>query len=137
MNRKCRERCLSLLFAALVMASGEAMARDLIGAGEWQSVNGESMRGSWNLELTQSGEAIRGVLNLRGSNIVQSAQVLGTISEDQIAIGTVKDGESAISFTGKRSGTSIEGEWSFTTLGDNGVWYGKLTEKESELRSMR
>lgn len=119
------------LSAALIVAlmSGAAAAKELAGAGKWESVNGDSMRGTWSFRLNQTGNDVRGSLTLDGSNFLSNAEVVGTVSEDRIAIGTVNDSRQRITFTGKLSESSVEGEWSFDPIGDNGVWWGSLSEE--------
>ena len=79
--------------------------------------------------MNQTGNDVRGSLTLDGSNFLSNAEVVGTMSEDRIAIGTVNDSRQRITFTGKLSESTVEGEWSFDPIGDNGVWWGSLSEE--------
>ncbi len=130
-------RWMAVAVVLVWLGGAAAMAQELRGSGEWQSDDGESMKGSWQLKLNQAGDQLSGTIELDGSNVLRSADVQGTIRDNEVTIGVVKEGMRAVAFTGRRDGKSIAGEWSFSGTEASGVWFGQLSEAETALPSTR
>ena len=103
-----------------------AGAQDLVGQGEWQSLSGEAMRGTWSVELSRSGTDLRGGIKVTGSNLFSGGTVTGTVDGQEVVLGVMADGVKQATFSGKLSGDSISGEWACPAIKDQGVWFGTV-----------
>lgn len=103
-----------------------AGAGQLVGKGEWQSLSGEGMRGTWSVELSSAGERVEGTIKMTGSNLFTTSAVSGSISGEQIVLGLMSEGTKQATFAGKLVDGSISGEWHCPAIADEGVWTGKL-----------
>lgn len=118
-----------VILGMLVMASIVwAADRKLSGSGEWQSLNGEAIRGKWTVTLSQSGDRLDGELTLSGSNVFSGGAVAGTIDGSSIMLGVLAEGNKVASFSGKLDGETISGEWEAGLIKDHGVWFGTLAK---------
>ena len=118
---------IAALGLALSLSATRAAAEQLVGKGEWASGrSSDAIRGTWTADLQRDGGSIAGTLTLTGSNLVDRADVSGTIDERQIVLGVTAKGTTQASFTGQLRGGSISGEWDFPAARNEGVWYGTL-----------
>jgi len=124
------------LFTALLAGVATAVAvaeqtastgRQLTGKGEWQSLSGDSIKGTWAVTLTRSGQRVEGNLDLTGSNVFSGGAVNGTIDGSNVVLGVMADGANQATFTGKLQDGSVSGEWHSDAVHDSGVWSGTLT----------
>jgi len=98
----------------------------MTGKGEWHSLSGDAIRGKWTTNLTNNDGAISGTIELSGSNVFASAPVSGKLDGSNIVLGfVIGDGDDA-EFTGLVTEGAVAGEWSCSSLGDQGVWTGRL-----------
>lgn len=124
----------SVRFVAVALLTGltalgtlqPAHAQDLAGQGEWQSLSGEAIKGTWTADIRRSGSQLTGTMALRGSNALSGGTVTGNIDADNISVGIVLAGGTIASFSGRLAGESISGEWQSPVLQDEGVWFGTL-----------
>lgn len=117
----------AVLALVLSLSASRTAAEQLIGKGEWASGrSGDAIRGTWTVELQRDDGRIVGTLTLTGSNLIDRADVSGTIDDRQIVLGVGAKGPTQASFTGLLHGESISGEWDFPAAQDEGVWYGTL-----------
>lgn len=117
---------LTALLQPLPAACDSVAAVDLGGTGEWQSLAGDAMRGTWSVELRRSGSQVAGTISLSGSNVFRGGTVNGTIDGQAVVLGVMAEGGAQATFSGKLTGDSISGEWECPAVKDNGVWYGTL-----------
>lgn len=103
-----------------------ATADDLTGQGEWQSLSGEAIHGTWSVNLRRTAGRLEGTMTMTGSPSLRVVTVTGTIDGQQIVMGAAEDGASKATFSGRLVGESISGEWTFALLSDEGVWSGSL-----------
>lgn len=104
----------------------------LVGSGEWRSLVGEGIAGTWTVTLTRSGERVDGTLALRGSNVFSGGTVSGTVSDTQVVLGVLTEAGKAATFTGALDAGGIKGEWEAAVAGDHGVWFGTLARPGSD-----
>jgi hypothetical protein len=122
-------RVVSLVAALAIGTTGPIWASELLsGNGEWQSNSGAAMRGTWNVNMTRSGEDVTGQLTLTGSLLFSGAEVRGSLDGDNLMFGAVIDGENQLVFNGTVSEGRVSGEWSCTSISDSGSWNGTLRE---------
>ncbi len=118
---------LTVVLAASVVCFGGAPARaELAGKGEWRSLSGDGIGGTWTATLTRRGERIEGALALDGSNVFRGGTVSGTIDGANIVLGVMTEQGKVASFTGKLEGGEVKGEWTAALVQDHGVWFGTL-----------
>lgn len=119
---------MKLLFVSSVVLlfAGALYAQELIGDGEWQSLAGDAMRGTWSVDLRRSSSRVDGTINLSGSNVFTGGTVSGTIDGQDVVLGVMAEGVAQATFTGKLTGKSISGEWKCPAVKDEGVWFGTL-----------
>lgn len=141
MRTECALLMASLAMAALLASSGAASegaataplpAGPLAGSGEWQSIKGEGIGGTWTVTLTRSGDRVDGTLSLRGSNVFSGGRVSGTVNAGQVVLGVLTEAGKVASFTGLLDGRCIKGEWEAALIDDHGVWYGTLAPTLSD-----
>ena len=128
-------RCVSLTTIVIGLASflpPTGSAESLTGAGEWQSLRGDAIKGTWSATLTRDGEALSGTFDLKGSNVLDGGAVTGSMDSSRVVLGLAEDSPSRITFTGKVEGDAVSGEWEYPFLGDHGVWYGSLSSLPKE-----
>jgi len=119
--------------AALVGSmSGAAGAADLTGRGEWRSLSGEGIGGTWTVALTRSGESVEGELTLEGSNVFRGGTVRGTVDGTDIVLGVLSEQGKTASFAGQLDGGEVKGEWTAALVDDHGVWFGRLGAAAAE-----
>lgn len=119
--------CLVLVaLAAGSAVSAPASAEQLVGQGEWQSLSGEGIRGTWSVELTSAGERVEGTIKMTGSNVFTTSAVSGSIDGQKIVLGLMSEGTKQATFAGKLVDGSISGEWQCPGISDEGIWTGKL-----------
>jgi hypothetical protein len=123
-------RVLAMLLAVGLCAS-EAAAQQLVGKGEWRSLTGEPIKGTWTATLARDGNRVQGNLDLTGSNVFSAGAVSGEIDALGITLGVMVDGAQQATFSGKLEGDSISGEWECDAVKDHGVWYGRLARAKS------
>lgn len=123
-----RSVCILLILMAGPGLSIAASADQLVGQGEWQSLSGEGMRGTWSVELTRAGSRVEGTIKMTGSNVFTTSAVNGTIDGQQIVLGLMSEGTKQATFSGKLVDGSISGEWQCPGISDEGVWTGKLRD---------
>jgi hypothetical protein len=109
-----------------------ATVRQLTGKGEWQSLSGDSINGTWAVTLVPRGHRIEGNLDLAGSNVFSGGAVSGTIDGSNVVLGVMADGTNQATFSGKLQGGSISGEWQSDAVHDSGVWSGTLSAGEPD-----
>jgi hypothetical protein len=115
------------VLALITLLLNSSVAADLSGGGEWRSLRGESIRGTWSASLVRSGDGLRGTFDLDGSNVFRRGEVEGSISGEDVVLGIVAEGQEVASFTGRLGeGGTVSGEWECEALGDSGVWEGSL-----------
>jgi len=108
-----------------------AFAEGFVGKGEWQSLNGEAIRGTWSVDLARTGGDLLGSITLTGSTLFFGGTVDGTIDGENIVLGVMAEGVKQATFTGKLAGEAISGEWICPAIKDHGVWTGTLRVQES------
>jgi len=119
-----------MVVGSLLALCSAARAQQLAGRGEWESLSGDAIRGTWSVALQRSDTHVNGTMALTGSNVLKTASVSGTIEGQNIVLGLSSDGISEATFSGQLSGTSISGEWDCPTIEDQGVWQGTLAAGE-------
>lgn len=119
---------LGLLLAILTMPSHVA-GQGLVGSGKWHSTNAGGVKGGWKAQLEQSGGALRGTLEIDGSNVFRGGAVEGVVSDGQVVLGVFQEGQKLASFAGKLTGDAVSGEWEAPLVADEGTWEGTLTEE--------
>jgi len=120
------------LVLALVFSCSVAAAAEIRGDGEWQSLSGDAIKGSWSVSLEQFAGGVTGTLSLKGSNVFTVAGVSGTIDNGSIVLGVVVEGLREATFQGRINGQSISGEWQTKATGDYGVWSGSLGQHTAD-----
>jgi hypothetical protein len=113
---------------ALLSTVPPLRAQQLQGAGEWQSATSDMIKGKWSVTLARNGGQVSGSLQLTGSNMFGTADVVGTVDQSNVMLGLLADGVAGTTFSGKLSGRSISGEWECPAAKDHGVWYGRLSD---------
>lgn len=125
-----KQLVISLLSAMALLSAyrvcDSAAAQELGGQGEWRSLSGEGIRGTWGVDLSQSGTDLHGAIKLTGSTLFTDGLVTGSIDGEQVVLGVMADGLEQATFSGKLTGESISGEWRCPSIKDEGVWFGKL-----------
>ena len=116
-----------LALMLLALAALPALAERLSGGGEWASLSGESIKGTWSVSLTRDGNRVTGTLTLTGSDVFRDAAVTGTIDQSSIMLGVMSEADQRATFTGKLDGNSVKGEWESDAVNDHGVWLGTLS----------
>jgi hypothetical protein len=116
----------------LLMATAAAHGQELVGKGEWQSLSGTAIKGTWVASLTRAGDQVAGTLTLTGSNVFTGGSVLGDIDTASIMLGVMAAGAKQASFSARIDGESIKGEWECDAVKDHGVWWGTLTPRTAE-----
>jgi len=110
------------------LSAPSVRADQLVGSGKWESVTGgQAIAGTWKATLNRDGEALTGVIDLSGSNVLGSETLVGSLSNGAIVLGSTEGREGAVSFSGTLSDGQVAGEWQFPAVTDEGVWYGTLT----------
>jgi len=104
-----------------------AMAQQIVGRGDWQSLGGETIHGTWKVMLQRSGAHVDGTMELTGSNMLSTGSASGTIDGQNVVLGVSWNGVAAASFSGQLTGDSISGEWDCAAVKDQGVWHGTLS----------
>lgn len=105
-----------------------AAAAELRGEGEWQSLSGDSIKGTWSASLEESAGEVAGRLTLNGSNVFTGGMVTGTMDGGGIVLGVMVESLKQATFQGKLDGESVAGEWQSEIAGDHGVWSGTLSK---------
>lgn len=126
MRRRVQKGLKAALIISLLLFGDFALADELTGKGEWQSLSGKSIKGTWSVKLSQAGGSVQGNLDLTGSNVFSGGDVTGTVDASSIVLGVMVDGQKQAVFSGKLDGGSISGEWECDAIADHGVWYGSL-----------
>ncbi len=114
----------AVILVGLAVAS--AHAEQLVGKGEWKSLSGDVIGGSWAATIVQNAGGVNGSLTLTGSNVFAGGDVTGTVDAASIVLGLLNEQGKQATFSAKIDGTSIKGEWNSDLLNDHGVWYGTL-----------
>lgn len=109
-----------------LIPSSPARAQSLVGNGEWQSHAGAAMKGTWEADLTRSGDDLSGTFTIKGSPLFGGGVAGGTINGDDVVLGFIVAGENQATFNGTLSGESISGEWELPAINDRGEWHGTL-----------
>jgi hypothetical protein len=126
-ERKMKARAVLCSCLAIVLSGTPAICADISGSGLWRSQGADSIRGTWSATLKRTGDVVRGTFEIDGSNVFRRGAVEGTISNGQLVIGIVAEGEHVASFTGTLSKDgAVTGEWESEALADGGVWDGTL-----------
>ncbi len=115
-----------LVLMLLALAALPALAEQLNGGGEWASLSGDSIKGTWSVSLTRDGDRVTGTLALTGSDVFRDAAVTGTIDRSSIMLGVMSQADQRATFSGKLDGNSVSGEWESDAVNDHGVWTGTL-----------
>ncbi len=118
---------LGVLQSTLAAQQIAAPQQNITAKGEWQSLTGDSIRGTWVATLTRNGGRLEGNLDLTGSNVFSGGAVSGSIDGSNVMLGVMADGANQATFSGKLQGTSISGEWHSDVVRDSGVWSGGLS----------
>lgn len=118
--------------AVIMFPLGATLAQSLTGSGEWQSLSGEAIKGTWTAVLTRRGDIVDGSFELIGSNVLLRGTVSGSMGGSAVLLGVAKDGVKEATFSGKLDGNSVSGEWEYPGLSDRGVWYGTLSTHSAE-----
>lgn len=124
-------RC-AVAIGLLLAFSASASAQELVGKGEWQSLSGPAIRGTWSATLVRKGNHVQGTLGLTGSNVFAGGDVAGDIDAFSMMLGVMLDGTRQATFGGKLDGELIKGEWESDAVNDHGVWYGTLTARKTD-----
>lgn len=126
--RALRAVIYTITATALVLVATAAMAQQLSGTGEWQSLTSKQMKGAWTASLTRQGSTLQGTLSLSGSNVLSGGPVSGSIDSSNVVLGVETEGSRQATFSGTLQGGSISGEWDLNSevLTDHGVWTGRL-----------
>lgn len=130
MKSRSVKGCFAGLVFVLVTASA-GQGEQLTGEGEWQSVSGDAIRGTWTVSLIQTDDRVEGTLRLTGSNVLAGGSVAGTIDRSSIVLGVTAEGAKQATFSGLLDGKSIKGEWESEAVKDHGVWYGTLSARKA------
>lgn len=101
-------------------------AQQITGKGEWQSLSGDAIKGTWTVNLMRTGNHLEGSLDLSGSNVFTGGDVSGSIDAASIVLGVAVGGTQHATFSGKLDGDIVSGEWTSDGLKDSGVWFGSL-----------
>jgi hypothetical protein len=101
-------------------------AQQITGKGEWHSLSGEAIKGTWTVNLMRSGSHLQGSLDLTGSNVFAGGDVSGNLDAASIMLGVAVGDTQHATFSGKLDGDTVSGEWTSDTLKDSGVWFGSL-----------
>jgi hypothetical protein len=109
-----------------------ATAQPLTGVGEWQSLKGDAIKGTWTAALTRSGEVLNGTFELKGSNVVVGGPVTGSIDNSSVVLGLAQEGTKRITFSARLEGDAVSGEWEYPSLQDHGVWFGSLSSSPKD-----
>jgi hypothetical protein len=115
-----------MIVAAILSVAGAAAAEELVGTGEWQSLKGDGIGGTWAAELVRSGDEVQGQLTLEGSNVFTGGAVSGGIDGSSVVLGVLAEGNKVAIFSGKLEGAEVKGKWEAALVADQGVWFGKL-----------
>lgn len=128
MARRRHARSSRAVLALFVLAfwGSMAVAGELTGKGEWQSFSSELIRGTWSATLTRVDDRVEGRIEIRGSNVFGGGQVSGEMRPTQVVLGVMAAGSKQALFSGKLTGTTVEGEWTADAIGDSGMWKGTL-----------
>jgi hypothetical protein len=118
---------LAATLVLIVAAPVGASAQELVGKGEWQSLSGEAIRGTWTAALVREGGEVTGTFKLTGSNVFTGGPVSGTLDASSIMLGIMVEGTKQATFGGKLDAGAIKGEWQSDGVKDHGVWWGSLT----------
>ena len=110
-----------LAVVIVVLWCSAGFGEELAGKGQWQSLSGASIRGTWSATLTRTGDQLQGNLQLTGSNVFTGGAVTGNIDALSVALGVVAAGSQEATFSAKLDGTSIAGEWQSDLVKDHGV----------------
>jgi hypothetical protein len=121
----------ALLCVVLSTAGHTAEGQGFVGKGDWQSLNGEAIRGTWDVDLVQEGADVRGSIALTGSTLFAGGTVTGTIDGQSVVLGVMAEGVKQATFSGKLDGEHIAGEWECPAIKDEGVWTGTLRLQQS------
>jgi hypothetical protein len=121
-----------LVVAAVLVLPAWSSAEPLSGSGEWQSLSGQAIKGTWTASITRDGGLVDGSLTLKGSNVFGGGAVTGDINTSSIMLGVMAQGTKQATFTGKIDGDKISGEWQCEALKDHGVWWGSLVPVKQE-----
>jgi hypothetical protein len=116
----------------LVMVVSIASAEQLHGKGEWQSLTGDTIKGTWAASLTRRGAQLEGTFTLTGSNVFKSGPTAGSIDGSNVVLGLLSGAGKAATFSAKLDGDSISGEWESPAVDDHGVWTGNLSPAKGE-----
>ncbi len=84
------------------------------------------MKGTWEADLTRSGDDLSGTFTIKGSPLFGGGVAGGTINGDDVVLGFIVAGENQATFNGTLSGESISGEWELPAINDRGEWHGTL-----------
>jgi hypothetical protein len=122
----------SAVFLAIALWGAPGQAQQLGGKGQWQSISGDAIRGTWTVTLTRTGSRVQGNLQLTGSNVLTGGVVTGDIDANSVVLGVMADGAREATFSAKLNGTSIAGEWQCDLVKDHGVWFGSLSPVASD-----
>jgi len=124
--RTLKRTLAGLLLSVSLVGGAFAQAEDLHLKGNWESLSGDFIRGTWEASLVRSAGELSGAFRLTGSNVLLEGQISGTVDSSSIVIGVTADGVRQASFAGRLDGDSVSGEWEFIELEDRGVWYGQI-----------
>ena len=115
---------MGLFFPSYLLA---AETTALAGRGEWHSLGGDRIHGTWGVSLVRDGSQVSGNLSLSGSNVFTGGRVSGTISGSKLVFGVLSEDEKLATFAATLNPDgAISGEWQSETVKDKGVWYGTL-----------
>ncbi len=117
-----RLREATVICGLLAVCAAVASGQQLAGKGEWRSLSGDTIGGTWTASLTRTGNRVQGTLILGGSNVLSGGDVVGGIDTCSIMLGVVAAGARQAAFSGKLDGDSIKGEWSGNVLSTPAPW---------------
>jgi hypothetical protein len=132
MRRSLRSlAAITILCVAPSLAWNTAWGQPLAGKGDWQSLNGEAIRGTWSVDLIREGTDVSGSIALTGSTLFVGGTVSGSIDGHNVVLGVMAEGVKQATFTGKLDGEDIAGEWECPAIKDEGIWTGTLRSQPS------
>ena len=104
----------------------------MTGQGEWYSLKGDAIKGSWRAALIRDGDKLGGTFDIKGSNVLAGGTVTGSVNGASVMFGLAEDGPSPVVFSGKIDKGAVSGEWEYPPLQDHGVWFGSLSTSSDD-----
>jgi hypothetical protein len=81
--------CAACAAAVVCFSVTGAPAQQLAGKGEWQSLSGGVIKGTWSATLLRKSSQVQGDLKLTGSNVFTGGSVSGDVDSASIMLGVV------------------------------------------------